>query len=169
MQDDWSQIGDGLVEYARNEAEFTAQRSVIDELFPYIYVASRRMSLRAISRWLLEAQGIKLSVVAIARAMRNIEEHWRELVEAVEPAARVFGQAHGVEAKDVLLDEGRFFDMETMQPMLSGDDDTVRREYLEYSAATATLRHRWFEYPEEVRTECRRHVGWFNLSELKEE
>ena len=51
MKDIMNQVRQALVEHAK-QADFSAQRGLIDELFPAIFQASKRMSLRAISRWL---------------------------------------------------------------------------------------------------------------------
>lgn len=62
-------IGKELADYAKNEADFSAQRGRIEELFPYIWIASRRMSLRKISEWLEKAKGVSLSANTLSRAM----------------------------------------------------------------------------------------------------
>lgn len=155
MNDEMRQIGSELIEFSK-EAEFTGQRSIIGELFPYIFLASRRMSLRAISRWLESAKGIKLSDVAIARAMRNSEKHWAALVDEIEPAARRFADAHNVSAADLLKDEDLFVHLETRPPTLAGSPEV---EYDAYIDAAQIIRNKWFNYPDEVRQQCWRHFG----------
>jgi len=159
MNDNWREIGAELMEHAA-DAEFTAQRGVVEELFPYIFMASRRMSLRAITRWLAEAHGVKISVVAIARAMRNAEAHWRELVEAVEPAARIFAEAHDLEPAEVLRNADMFFHFEGQPPKITEDlNGEPGRAIDEYGRACAALRNRWFAFPEEVRAQGWRYVA----------
>jgi hypothetical protein len=70
------QIGQSLTQYAR-KAEFTAQRGLVDELFPFLLDASNRMSARAISRFLENEHGVKLSSVTITKALKVPEKHWR--------------------------------------------------------------------------------------------
>ncbi len=159
MKDRIHQIGSELVRSSA-KAEFTAQRSIVDDLFPYIYLASRRMSLRAISRWLAAEHGIKLSDVAVARAMRNADKHWREMVEEIEPAARQFADAHDAHAVEVLSDEKLFEALEVKPPILDAD---VSEAYDRYVEAAGILRNRWFGYPEEVREQCKRHLGLLEL------
>lgn len=155
---DTTRGGTALIEHSKEQ--FTAQRSIIGEWFPYIYVASRRMSLRAISRWLKDEQGIKLSVVAIARAMHNEERHWRELAEDIEPAARVFAEAHNAYPAEILSRQELFEALELKPPRLTTPPDGgVPAEYDDYLNAGRVLRNRWFAYPEEVRDQCRRHLG----------
>lgn len=59
------------------------------------------MSSRAIGRW-LEAKGTKLSAATIARALRHPEPYWQGLADEVEPAARLFSVAYGIEIHDAL-------------------------------------------------------------------
>lgn len=159
MNSNIHEIGEALLRHSK-ETDFTAQRTVIDELFPFIYLASRRMSMRAISRWLAEAQGISLSVMAVTRAMQNAERHWRELAESIEPAARVFSKAHNVDVIELLTREELFYAFELKEPLLRANgQEEAEAAYDDYMHAASVLRSRWFAYPEEVRSECRRHLG----------
>lgn len=161
---DTTEGGQALIDYSKEE--FSAQRSVIGDWFPYMYIASRRMSLRAISRWLKEEQRIKLSFVAIARAMQNAERHWQELAESIEPAARVFGEAHKATLVDVLTRPELFEALELKPPRLTrGADGTIEAAMDEYMEAASVLRNRWFAYPQEVRDECRRHIACLSHDE----
>ena len=165
MKDKIHQIGSELVS-SSDDIEFTAQRNIVQELFPYIYLASRRMSLRAISRWLASEHKVKLSDVAIARAMRNADTHWRRMVEAIEPAARIFADAHDMDPATVLRDGELFEVLETKPPKLAGvGNEAMERAYDEYTSAAAVLRNDWFAYPEEVRAQCWRHLGVLQSSE----
>ena len=62
-------IGEELVGHAK-QAD-TSRRGLADELFPYIWIASKQMSTRAISAWLQEKQNIKLSAATIAKVVRS--------------------------------------------------------------------------------------------------
>jgi hypothetical protein len=79
-------------------------RGLVEGLFPFIYEASRRMSTRAISRWLEAEHGIKLSAVTIAKALRNSERHWQDFGEDIQVAALVIEDASGVPMEDFLFD-----------------------------------------------------------------
>ncbi len=85
----FNKIGLELLQHSHKAATFTAQRGLVDELFPYIYGASKRMSTRAISKWLEEAKGVKLSAVTIAKALRDQDRHWATLCDEIEVSARV--------------------------------------------------------------------------------
>ncbi len=155
-------IGKELLTYAKEEAEFTAQRSLMDDLFPFIYVASKRMSLRAISRWLKEQHDINISYNALANAMRNPEKKWADLVEDIEFAATLFANAHDAHPGDVLQNFDYFQYLE-MGEHIPTDPEMSLEEYLkegrDLSEAAGVLRNRWFNLPEEARVQCYRHFG----------
>jgi hypothetical protein len=81
-------IGLKLVGHSR-ATEFSANRGLVIELFPFIFEASQRMSARAISRFLLEEQGVKLSGVTITKAINDPQKSWNAFFDAIEPSARV--------------------------------------------------------------------------------
>src|ERR1035437_1396923 len=150
-------VGEELVRYAAEVAEFSAQRGLVDELFPYIYQASRRMSTRAISRFLKEEQGIKLSAVTIAKALKAADEYWLELYESVEPAARVFGAAHDIDTDDVLELEAGHFDHlcgETTLNIVVNNSEQFGQNLGEYQEAVSILQSQWFKFDEDTRQTC---------------
>jgi len=162
----FTEIGNEMMQYAE-QAEFTAQRGLIDELFPFIYMASKRMSLRAITRWLEENHRIQISANAVAKAMRNQEEFWARLVEDVEPSARIMADAYNVEPSEVLDSIDLFKHLETKPGVVVADDpDGIEKELRQLAGAVGVVRNRWFSLPEEVRNQCRRHfVGVFSEPE----
>jgi hypothetical protein len=84
-------VGRKLVGHAKS-AEFTATRGLVVELFPFIFEASERMSARAISRFLLDEQSIKLSSVTITRALNDPKKNWISFFETIEHAASVIAK-----------------------------------------------------------------------------
>lgn len=158
-----NQIRQALVEHAK-EADFSAQRGLIDELFPAIFQASKRMSIRAISRWLRDEQKIELSPMTISRALRKADEHWLAWVEEVEPAARIVGQAHDLQWEDVLFQPGLIESLNGKPPSLRGDN--VEAQFADYDRAFQILRDRWLILDEDTRQECRSVAC---REELKEE
>ena len=150
-----SEVGCDLKRYAETEAEFSA-RGVVDELFPYIYMASKRMSTRAISRWLKDTHKIKLSPVTIAKALREPDEHWETFFEKIEPSARIFGDAHSVYMADFLMNHELFSGLK-----LSGKNLTLSGEegYDEYQRAAEIIERDWFKALDEgMREECARYI-----------
>lgn len=86
-----SDIGLKLVNHARS-TEFTANRGLVIELFPFIFEASQRMSARAISRFLADEQGVKLSAVTITKAINDPKKSWNSFFDAIEPSARIIAR-----------------------------------------------------------------------------
>jgi hypothetical protein len=80
-------IGLKLVGHSKS-TEFSANRGLVIELFPFIFEASQRMSARAISRFLLEEQGVKLSAVTITKALNDPKKSWNAFFDTIEPSAR---------------------------------------------------------------------------------
>ncbi len=154
MNSDIRSVGKELVAAAR--ASFSAQQGILEELFPYIYQASKRMSTRAISRWLAETQAIKLSDVSIAKALRNAEQYWKGMVDEIEPVARVFAEAHKAELEDVLFSRQHFEKLREEPPWLNGV--TVEDEWSEVKAAELKLEQYWFKFDDEILEHCRPYL-----------
>ena len=161
MKNGSSKIGDSLVKYARNTAEFSAQRGLTEELFPYIYEASKRLSSRAISEFLMQEHKIKLSAVTIAKALRDEDKYWLALYEDIEPASRIFGNAHGISSvRSVLSLEDDEFEGEAhdvpIVAAISSEQAFARKD--EIDDATNTLRERWFVLNKDIRLTCLANV-----------
>jgi hypothetical protein len=143
---DFRKAGESLINHAKY-AEFSP-RGKVSGLFPYIWEASRRLSTRAISRFLSEELGIKLSAVSVAKALRNPEKYWEEFAEFIEPFARLVCDAHNVDLEDVLYNHDLF-------GYLRGQPPTVAEsEFREYEAAYEVIKTRWFSLSEGVRDSC---------------
>jgi hypothetical protein len=154
---DLHRVGAALTQYAGEEAEFSA-RGIIDELFPYIYQASRRMSTRAISRWLEKGPKIKLSAVSIAKALRNPEKYWQGFAEFIEPQARIVQDALDWPMEKFLYNQEGFehvvSDSKTA-PKVNGDsNDEIQWSIAEYENAVGFLKDKWFSLEPAVRDHC---------------
>ncbi len=79
-------VGHKLVGHSK-AAEFTANRGLVVELFPFIFEASDRMSARAIGRFLMEEQSIRLSAVTITRALNDPKKSWLSFFDTIQPSA----------------------------------------------------------------------------------
>lgn len=84
-------IGQKLVGHSKS-TEFTANRGLVTELFPFIFEASERMSARAISRYFLDEQNIKLSAVTITKALNDPKKSWVSFFESIQPSAIVIAK-----------------------------------------------------------------------------
>ena len=138
-EQDLAAIGADLVHHAEKDADFTKRRGVIDELFPYVYQASRRMSTRAICRWLWETKRIRVSPVTIAKALREAGRYWAGFYKSIAPAAITFARAHRTSPESFLEEEEAFEALCRKVPTLSGTEAMDA-----YQDAEATLRRGWF-------------------------
>src|SRR5260370_20536441 len=157
-ENDLKALGRRLVEGSQEET-FSA-RGAIDELFPFVFEASARMSCRAISRW-LEENDVKISAVTIAKALRNPKPYWEEFFETVEPAARIFEQAQACEMGEFLLRDDLFFTLEGNPPQL----DVVSRGcgmLAEYEDAVTRLKEEWFCLAQRTREACLANIETSN-------
>ncbi|HTY88794.1 MAG TPA: hypothetical protein VMB80_15100 [Candidatus Acidoferrum sp.] len=84
-------VGQKLVGHSKS-AEFSANRGLVVELFPFIFEASERMSARAISRFLQDEQNIKLSAVTITKALNEAQKSWVSFFRSIEPSAVVIAR-----------------------------------------------------------------------------
>lgn len=84
-------VGQKLVGHSKS-TEFSANRGLVVELFPFIFEASERMSARAISRFLLEEQNIRLSAVTITKALNDPQKYWVSFFESIAPSATVIAK-----------------------------------------------------------------------------
>jgi hypothetical protein len=147
-----SEVGIELVNQCLH-VPFSARRGVLDELFPYLHFASKRMSARAISRWLESGKGIKLSDVTISKALRKPEKGWEAFWDDIEPFARTFCDAHSACLCEVLFKENLFDALNEAAPSLevSDDPESPHVAHEQYQEAAGVLRTRWFSMPAEVR------------------
>jgi hypothetical protein len=154
MQDERQKLGWELMECSRENEEFSAQRGLINELFPFIYEASKRMSSRAISRW-LAANNVKLSAVTIAKALRNPKPYWQELLEEMEAPARIVATAYRCEVNDLMGSQELYESLAKKTATV----DAVTREgasnsFHEIQGATNAIQKKWFSLPESIREAC---------------
>jgi hypothetical protein len=163
---DMADIGKELLEHSKTEAEFSAQRGLMRELFPYVYAASQRMSIRAISRWLEKEKRIKISYNTIAIAMRNPQKYWKEFFSHIVSNARRAAKAYKVTPSELLTDHDLFLKCTKSQPK-SMDELPEGTEWL-IGCALQVIGRDWFCFPEEVRMQC---YPFFNelLNEPEEE
>lgn len=149
----YQDLGKELVQ-ASEEGDFSAQRGLMDELFPYVFDASRRMSARAISRW-LEQQGTKLSAATVAKALRNPDRYWAVLWDEIEPVARRFSEAQDTSMMSFLLEDEFFNHLCEQPPRLAGSTgETVWESFDDFKDCVAFLSERWFGLSRFVREAC---------------
>jgi hypothetical protein len=117
------------------------------------------MSRRAISRWLKETEGIKLSAATVAKALREPGKYRDEWHDPIEPAARKFAETHQADPESVLSDENCFESLCNDVPSVHGETTQEQGEDHErYQQAEAVLRRRWFAFDADARSACLSHV-----------
>lgn len=153
-------IGRDLVAHSQRE-EMAAKRGLVVELFPFIYEASSRMSARAISRFLLEQHGVKLSAVTITKALADPQKNWNLYFDNIEPIARAFerGSWHTLMSK-FLFDDKKFHEMTKALPIRAFEGHwldlrALTRIKVEDDEAGNILREKWFSIPQEIRLKAR--------------
>ncbi len=155
-----SVIGRQLVEAAKNGYALPS-RGILDQLFPYIYMAKNRMSSRAISRWLLTTHNVKLSGVSIAKSLRESEKHLKEYMDSVIlPAATIVSEYREQSLRSVLGYDENELDMMQLEHHEADQDRLPDEEKPElYRDAFKTLLKHWYRlFDEETRDECLRLV-----------
>lgn len=90
---DYTHVGSNLVRAAEEQDDDVLPLST--RLFPYIFIASRKMSFRTISSWLKDNHDVSLSAAAISRALANPGMHLLRLAQSFIPRARYVGTAYG--------------------------------------------------------------------------
>ena len=152
------ELGAKLVQDSKLNDELCTQRGLIFHLFPFIFEASKRMSSRAIVRW-LEAYGTKVSLATVAKALRNPKIHWQEIYDDIEPAALIFADAHDLEVRTLLADHELFFNLVHDKSTFPSMEDRLPHEnaqglYDEYLDACSKLQEDWFCMPAASITAC---------------
>ena len=166
---DVADIGSELVEASQKTEQSPGE--VLEELFPYVYDASRRMSTRAISAWLKENHGIQISQPTISRALRKGDKYWQGFADDIEPYARQVEAEIDASMDDFLFEDDVFKHMVGQVPPSNafkpGSDEVVR--YGEFEEAVSFLERKWFTLSLETRLLCRRYFGDMQGAEKKTE
>ena len=146
-------IGAQLVDHAASPGAFSA-RGILDDLFPYIFDASKRMSTHAISKWLLETHKVKLSATAIANALRKPQKYWVRLAQKAEGTAQRISIFTGIPVIELLFADAA---LQKQISDLSWNPKQGRRttgERMLFQLAAVSFDSDWLFYSKEVRAEC---------------
>jgi len=147
-------IGQTLV--ARSKAcALDGKRGLVVELFPFICSATERMSARAISRFLKEQHGVKLSAVTITKALNDPKKYWNQFFDTIEPAVVAY------EKWDKSKREQFLFDDKAFKPVHFPGRDLLRKQLLKFEFAQAinVLQDKWFSIEYETRVKARQYLA----------
>jgi hypothetical protein len=141
-------IGKELLEHSKTEG--ITVRGALQDLFPFIYAVSDRMSTRKISAWLEDKHDVTVSFSAIAKALQKSDAYIRET------ASKFYGQAA---ALDFYIPKDQEFS--GLDVLASRSLCNVLRieEPLQDSVGIAKsvldgLEQSWFDLPEKYREAC---------------
>ena len=148
-------IGNDLLSHADEFGEPT-RLSLTTQLFPWLFLASRKMTTRQLSAWLEQTKGVKLSNVAIAKGLKRHELHLRRIAEFVQfPAIFLSAVYSKWSVEDILFGQhpgtGRT-DLQDLSENIFNDPDGVSESI---AGALETLETIWAPIPDEVKYMCR--------------
>ena len=141
-------VGQKLVGHSKS-AEFTANRGLVVELFPFIFEAAERMSARAISRYLAEEQNVKLSAVTITKALNDPTKSWIAFFGTLEPNASITAKWFRPASFKFLFLSKSAYETKTMPGVETRIGEALARGARallqpERAAADRVLREKWF-------------------------
>ncbi len=155
MSGDMKKVGAGLVEHVA-EMPVTA-RGLAEELFPYIYVASKRMSTRAISEWLEKEHNVQISFVTIAKTLRNSPALFEKIVDGVFAAADTLEIHCNHDSNITNSSKLAFLFNEQYFEEITGKIEVGLGEGINIGSilyAIQKINEDWFALPKEVRDRC---------------
>jgi hypothetical protein len=155
-------VGQKLVGHSKS-AEFTANRGLVVDLFPFIFESSERMSARAICRFLQEEQNIRLSAVTITKGLNDPKRSWISFLNTLEPSATITARWFRPASFKYLFWSKSEFENRTMPKSdgpISRAIASKARAWLqpERDAAAKLLMERWFSIGMGTRLKAKPHL-----------
>jgi hypothetical protein len=150
-------LGRDLLDYANN-VDDGGKHGRIVELFPFIYDASHKLGVRAISRW-LDEQNTPISPATISKALRAPEGMLRAFTEVAQAQAWRIAQRYNVSTRRLLYASmEQFDDLLKKSPVVPNDQahSNATDDACEYAAGF--LRERWFVLSFPTREFCRQFL-----------
>ena len=153
--DDLSKIGNELI--SASKAIERKPGEILEELFPYIYEASRRMSARQIVKWLEEQYGIQISQPTVSRALRNPVAFHEWFVENIEPTARRVADSLGISMRELLFDDSDRGAYHFHLAQEVAKENLSKEELADIEEGMKYLREKWFALSVGTRHACYPH------------
>ena len=156
-------IGQTLMEHSKS-ADLDGKRGLVVELFPSIYGANERMSARAISRFLKEKHGVKLSAVTITKALKDPKKSWNQFFDTIEPYVEAYENWEKSAKREEFL-----FDDDYFKEIHFPGRELLRKQLLKFAFAQAIkmLREKWFSIDYETRVKARPYLAERLLGKVK--
>jgi hypothetical protein len=157
-------IGQDLMAHAKSFEVDGNKRGLVVELFPSIVAASGRMSARAISRFLEEKHGLKISVVTISKALKDPQKYWNQFFDTIEPSVVAYEKWEPSAKREEFL-----FDDNAFKAVRFPGRELIRKQLLKFEFAQAIdlLREKWFAIDHETRMKSRPYLAERLLRKLK--
>jgi hypothetical protein len=141
-------VGKHLLTHVR-EKPLKVPEGFLGYMYPYVLVASRRMTVREVSAWLKQKEDVYVSAVTVSKALRepakNWDIFWRQRLWS--PVADVC-RAHDVKPEEFLFSRDAFTRLKRSKPVLRvhrADDST--EEFFRvagYNSALKEIEDGWF-------------------------
>jgi methionyl-tRNA synthetase len=156
-------IGQTLMEHSKS-ADLDGKRGLVVELFPFIFGAHERMSARAISRFLKEKHGVKLSAVTITKALNDPKKYWNQFFDTIEPYVKAYENWDKSAKREKFL-----FDDNGFKVTHFPGRELLRKHLLKYEFAQAinVLREKWFSIDYETRMKAGPYLAERLLGKVK--
>lgn len=139
-----------LAEYADLISDVDA-RSRSEVLFPFIYLASKKMSSRAISRWFSEKKDVDFSAASVAKILRESDKYFRLIAERVQTCAEHVCSQHGQDMEELLFQPygTEAFELKIEREFPGTDVHSYTKRVL------SDLQREWFDLDHEIQFRCR--------------
>ena len=156
-------IGQDLVEHAKT-SNLDGRRGLVVELFPFIFRASERLSARAISKFLKEKHGTKLSAVTITKALNDPKRSWNLFFDTIEPQIEVYERSDKSAKREQFLFEDSLF-----KEIHFPGRELLRKQFLKFEIAQAidAMREKWFSIDYQTRVKARPYLAERLLGKVK--
>ena len=142
------EIGKQLVEFSQKDG--LSVRGALEDLFPYIFAVSKRLSTRKVSEWLEESHGIKISYSSVAKALKNSDGYIQATASEFYGSSLVLDKSlidQNCNGLDV-LGSSQLFGLLVTDDILDSDSN----EFV--SSVVNDLKETWFPLPKKYREKC---------------
>jgi hypothetical protein len=159
-----SSVGSDLVSHA-NEFGSPNRLPLITQLFPFLFLASRRMTTREMSDWLSKEKGVSLSAPMITKGLKRPDLHLKRIVEHVQPLAAFVCAVHERDVDGLLFGDDpykRCSELQAFADEIWGAPDEATTDSVR--EAVSSLIESWAPIPDEVKIMTRRFFDFSNTS-----
>ena len=166
-----SSIGSDLLDHAKQFGEEN-RLPLTTQLFPFLLMASRRMTTREMSSWLEKEKDVKLSAAGISKGLQRPDLHLRRIAEHVHPQAAYIAAVYfhcDQTAESILFEKNPATGkpvLELMHEVSYADPDG---RSLGISEAFSILDEVWASIPEEVQFMCRPYFRFDDASDFEKD